>query len=35
MGSMSRDDQGRLIYMEKGSPSNSSFELDKNKEVAP
>ena len=33
MGSISRDDQECLIYIEKGDPSNSTLELDKVKEV--
>ena len=35
MGPISTDDEGNLVYMEKGGPSNLSFEPDKDKEVAP
>ena len=33
MGPINRDDEGRLVYLEKASPSNSSSDLDKDKEV--
>ena len=33
MKTMTRDHQGCLIYMEKGSLSDPSLELDENKEV--
>ena len=35
MESMSRDNQGCLLYIETGGPSNLSSKLDKDKEVSP